>query len=144
MDAFRFLELDHCRIDHQLRSLIDNYDQWTIREVFDKSVRVFDEIRQHFARQELLLCANIREMADTQKLMNQCLSDRKRIQEEIDSLLMSHVDDADFKEELRALLKKIDEHIQFSHKKLYSDLQERLSPQARLDLDTRFEQMMLA
>ncbi len=144
MDAFEYLELDHCRIDQQLRSLIDNYDHWPIREVFDKSVRIFDEIRHHFARQESLLCASIRGMANSRKLMSQCLADRESIQAEIDNLLMSHVDDADFKEELRALLEKIDKHIQFFHETLYSNLQERLSPQARLDLDTKFEQMMLA
>ncbi len=144
MDVFKYLDLDHRRIDQQLRSLIEHYDQWPIREVFDKSVRIFDEIRHHFERQESLLCASIRGMPDAEKLMNECLLDRKNIQAEIDSLLMSHVDDADFKDELRALLTKIDKHIQLSHETLYVKLQECLSPEALLDLEGEFEQMILA
>lgn len=144
MDVFKYLDLDHQRIDQQLRTLIEHYDQWPIQEVFDKSVRIFDEVRHHFELQESLLCSSIRGMPDAQKMMNQCLLDRKNIQAEIDSLLMSHVDDADFKEQLQALLMKIDSHIRLSHETLYVKLREGLSPKALLDLEVEFEQMILA
>lgn len=143
MDVFKYLDLDHQRIDQQLRTLIEHYDQWPIRKVFDKSVRIFDEVRHHFELQESLLCSSIRGMSDAQKMMNQCLLDRKNIQAEIDGLLMSHVDDADFKEQLQTLLMKIDNHIRLSHETLYVKLRECLSPKALLDLEVEFEQMIL-
>jgi hypothetical protein len=143
MNIFELLEADHQRIDQQLGEFITCYDQVSNAERFERASLVFDEIRKHFERQESLFPSTFNETEADQALMKECLKDRKDINDALDNLLMSHVDDSDFTAGLRALLEGFHAHLRHYADKLFVEFRQQLSPQVLRTMNSQATDWML-
>lgn len=142
MDAFALLEDDHHRIEKQLSDFIADYDQMSNVDRFARASVIFQQTRKHFERQKDFLLK-----AATEKgalaFVEECLQDRKNIVDAMDNLLMSHVDDTDFSDGLRAFLRRFDEHIRHSDEKLYIEFRQQLFPRELQIMDSSATEGML-
>lgn len=141
MNVFEILKAEHHRIEQQLDEFVASYDQMSNAKRFERSSLIFDEIKRHFVHQETVL-SHISSEKDAECL-EECLRDRKNIIAAMDNLLMSHVDDADFREGLRVLLARFDEHLKHSEDKLFANFRQQLSAQELRNLDERAADWML-
>ena len=141
MDVFEFLEVEHHRIEEQLDEFVASYNQMSNAKRFERTALILDEIKRHFGHQNSFL-SHICNEQDAECL-KECLSDRKNIIDAMDSLLMSHVDDADFREELRKLLLSFDTHLKHYRDTLFADFRQQLSPQELRNMDSQADDWML-
>lgn len=119
MDIFQYFDAGNRRIEEQLREILRNGHCWSNQILFDRISHVFSEIKEHCELQEHLVQSMSRH--GNRQTVETCLADRKGITEQMDNLLMSHIDDEDFRPGLRKLLTKMEQHITTSHDKLFSE-----------------------
>ena len=143
MNAFEFLETDHQRIEKQLGEFIAGYDLLSKPVKFGRASLIFGEIQKHFEREESLLSKPSHEKDADQAFNDECLRDRKNIVDAMDNLLMSHVDDSDFSDGLRALLEPFEAHLRHYADKLFVRFRQRLSPQELRTMDSQATNWML-
>ncbi len=143
MDVFELLEAGHHRIEQQLAEFIADYDQMSNAKKLERASLIFGEITKHFKHQESLISTVSNDQNVKQPFIDECLKDRKNITDAKDNLLMSHVDDADFSDGLRALLGRFDAHLKHYANKLFVEFRQQMSPQEVRTMDSQATEWML-
>ena len=106
----------------------------------ERTALILDEIKRHFGHQKSFLS----HMSNEQdaECLKKCQRSKTLI-DAVDSLLMSHVDDADFREELRKLLVSFDTHLKHYSDTQFAGFRQQLSPQELRNMDSRPDDWML-
>jgi len=142
MDVFTYLEAEQQRIQQQLQEFISSYDQMPNEKRFERAALILGEIRRLLEHQKSLVSRISNDDKDTY-FLKECLTDRENIVEAMDNLLMSHVDDSDFREGLRQLLRRFDTHLKHYQDKLFVAFRQQLSPQELRNMDSQATDWML-
>lgn len=122
MDILTYFQADHAHIEKMLNELILRYNRLSPAQIFEQAVRIFEAVRVHFDKQEVLLLGAIENIEGLQPIIKECLDDRRRILAEIEDAVNLHVDEADFNEKMKDVLKLIENHVRFSDTDLYVQL----------------------
>lgn len=128
MDIFQYFDDDNRRIEQQLREILRNGHLWPNQILFERISHVFSEIKLHCELQDSIV-ESIKKCDSTSSTVAACLSDSQSIAEQMDSLLMSHIDDDDFGPGLARLLTKMEHQLQISHGKLFNQAKETIPPE---------------
>jgi len=142
MDVFKYLEAEHQRIKQQLDEFIASYNQMSDPKRFERSSLIFDELKSHFEHETNLVSRISNDDKDT-VFLKECLSDRENIVDAMDFLLMSHVDDVDYKQGLGELLLRFDAHLAHYKDRPFVAFREQLSLQELRTLDSQATDWML-
>src|SRR6202022_2486979 len=109
---------------------------------FERSSLIFDEVKRHFEHESTVISHVSNDDKDT-VFLAECLSDRERIIDAMDNLLMSHVNDLDYKNGLRDLLRRFDMHLAHYQGNLFVAFREQLSLQELRMMDSQATDWML-
>ena len=142
MDIFSYFEDENRDIEKKLEDVTRNYKSYSTEEVFDKVKVICDSIMAHLKKQENLLLANIDKTPQITKVLEECQTDRAKIEEEIGQLVMIHVNEPEYDDNLAKLLKVIEEHISFS-RRFYARLKEVVAPAQLEKVNEQLNQMIL-
>jgi hypothetical protein len=142
MDIFLFIETEQQRIEQQLDEFIASYHQMTNEKRFERASLIVDEIRRHLEHEKTFVSRISNENKDT-KFLNECLKNKEEIMDAMDFLLMSHVDDVDFREGLRKLLERFDAHLEHYNDKLFVAFRQQLSSQELASMNSQATDWML-
>ncbi len=142
MDIFSYFEEENADIEKKLSDVTTNYNSYSTEEVFDRVKVICDSIMAHLKKQENLLLANIDKTPQITQVLEECQKDRARIEEEIGQLVMIHVNEPEYDDNLAKLLKVIEQHIAFS-RTFYSKLKQ-VVPAAQLEkVNEQLSQLVL-
>ncbi len=142
MDVFKYLEAEHQRIQQQLDEFIVSYNQMSNPKRFERSSLIFDEIKRHFEHETTVVSRISNEDKDT-ALLKECSADKSKINDAMDNLLMSHVNDLDFKEGLCDLLNRFDTHLEHYQDIPFVLFRQQLSRQELRCMDSQATDWML-
>jgi hypothetical protein len=140
MDAFIFLQMEHERIEQQLDEFSGSFDQMTNAKRFECTSLILDEIKKHLAHQKSLIAGSSDNVTE---FLTECAQDQSDIDEAMNNLLMSHVDDLNFGTGLRRLLHSFDNHLKHYREILFVQYREQLSPQEQRCMDSQVSNWML-
>src|SRR4029450_7352266 len=143
MDAFKLLEAEHHQIEQQLGEFIAGYDEMSNPRRLERAKLIFSEITKHFEHQQALFRSVSKAKEADRSFVEECFRDRKDIIDAMDNLLMSHVDDDDFSQGLRALLARFDAHLKQYADKLYVQFRQQLSVQELRAMDSQASEWAL-
>lgn len=126
MDVFEFFSAEHELIERKLRNLAQNYFNWTREQVFDGVKECCDHIRGHLDKEEELLLDKLQRKGITSRLLEELAHDRQSMLDDIENLVMVHVDEPGYDEYLKSLHNRFADHIghckrSFDHIKKHGD-----------------------
>jgi hypothetical protein len=143
MNIFEYFYEEVRDIEEKLVETTNNYEIWTREQVFDHVKVVCDEIMGHLKKQTSLLLNNLNEQkASLNEIMVEAQKDHRLVEDEIGQLTQVHVDEPNYQESLRNLLKVLEQHIAFS-RRLYAKVKETATPQELELLNSRFNNVLL-
>jgi hypothetical protein len=142
MDIFSYFDEENRDIEKKLADVTTNYKTYTTEQVFDKVKVVCDSIMAHLKKQENLLLVNIDKTPQIETLLIDCQKDRANIEEEIGQLVMIHVNEPEYDDNLAKLLKAIEQHIAFC-RGFYAKLKETVSPEQLEKVNEQLTQLVL-
>lgn len=142
MDIFSYFDDETHDIEKKLDDVVKNYQHYSTELVFDKVKVICDSIMAHLKKQENLLLANIDKNEKIDPVLTECQTDRAKVEEEIGQLVMIHVNEPQYDEQLAKLLKVIRQHIDFS-RSFYARLKESV-PEAQIEkVNDQLNQLVL-
>jgi hypothetical protein len=138
MNICDYLDDGNRRIQRQLHEILENFYDWSTDVKFEHVCRALDEVDKHFEWQDTVLLSVI-DSEGSSGDVQACLEERKKIQDRTERLLMSHVDDTDFVESLKRLLREIDSS---SHQVLLRELTKHISSGDLKALNEKLEEQI--
>jgi hypothetical protein len=142
MDIFSYFEEENRDIEKKLQDVTANYNSYTTEQVFDKVKVVCDSIMAHLKKQENILLANIDKTPQIEDILIECQKDRANVEEEIGQLVMIHVNEPAYDDNLAKLLKAVEQHIAFS-RRFYAKLKESISASQLEKVNEQLTQLVL-
>jgi hypothetical protein len=142
MNVFEYFAEEEQHMEQSLAELIANYEIWSREQVFDAVKVICDSIKGHLKKQSILLLSKLEGSAQRTGLLDEARNDHDRIEEEIGQLVEVHVDEPNYDEYLRNLLKALKQHIAFS-KRLYGGVQRSVSKPELDRLNEEFSNVIL-
>ncbi len=138
MDVFQLLEEQHNVIHDDLFELLHG-TELEAAEAVALSGKLFWAIRQHFDNQDKLLFRNVRHVPELRSLLKEFNIDRHEIIDDIDQIVLWHVDEPGYADMLKTILRAIEHHMKVAETQLFPKLREFMGPQdlARLNHDVR-------
>jgi hypothetical protein len=138
MELFEYLKEEDQIIEDKLNDLIKNFQAKTREEIFDSVKVLCDLIRAIVDKKSTLVTAKLSNIGVEAPLKEEAINDRQTLLEEIESLVMVHVDEPGFDDLLKNLHKRYHSHRNFwfgMEKKLPTIL----SPNKRSELEANFK-----
>jgi hypothetical protein len=124
MDIFDYLKEEQEMVRKSLKDLVDDFSETTREKLFDDVKAALDKLRGYCKKQSVLL---VEEIGALKGLASFEATKQKRVKllEDLDNLVMVHVDEPGYKEYLMHLLSFAEEYFEASAK-LYEELTDRL------------------
>lgn len=142
MNIFEYFAEEEADIERNLAAVTENYEAWSREKVFDSVKAICDSIMAHLKKQSTLIVQNFNTTGPLQDLFTEAQRDHNKVEDELGQLTQVHVDEPNYDEYLKNLLKVIDEHIVFS-RRFYGELQRRASKQELDNLNAQFNNIIL-
>lgn len=142
MDAFDVLSRDSAIIAERLKETAANYSEWHFDRVFESTKKSLESIKQHFNKEKLLV-NNLKDQDKAKELVDKFTNQEKSINSEIESIVMLHVDEPGFEQELETISAKFEDHRNFCDKEFYPRLEGMLTPEDMKKIDQQLEQIIL-
>jgi hypothetical protein len=121
MELFKYLKEEDQMLTGKLETLIADFPDDTREKVFDSVKAICDAIRASVDKKSTLITAHLGDSSQESALKEEAIKDRVIVLEEIESLVMVHVDEPGFRDILRSLLKRYQ-----SHCRLWDSIEQRL------------------
>lgn len=126
-DVFNLIETYEDRCIKDLTELINNNENISTVEGLEKSKKVFDSIRLHL-KQEDALISNVENNPELKNSVKIYRKKKGKILEQLNNLLLHHVDEPEFLKALKKLRGQIKVLAEFEDTKLHKRLKRYLSP----------------
>jgi hypothetical protein len=143
MDVFNYLDEDNKKIAETLRQIVQNYSGWAFERVFEEAKKVFESIKNHFAK-DTLLENNMKNPKQLENLLSEVAQKRKDITADIEQIVEIHVDEPGFEQSLETIANKYDQYHQYCKDKLYPKMKESLSPDEKKHIEEQLEQKIFS
>lgn len=124
MDIFDYLKEEQDMVRKSLKELVDDFSETTREKLFDDVKAALDKLRGYCKKQSVLLVDEIGNLKGPANFQATKLK-RNKLLEDLDNLVMVHVDEPGYKEYLMHLLSFAEEYFDASAR-LYEELEDRL------------------
>jgi hypothetical protein len=105
---YRDLELLRKRVNDVAAAYANHATALTL----EKSKAMFEAFRRRFGLEDFIF-SKFEPTAEMSLIIKRMLAKRRELRERLEDMLMLHVNEADFSEELQALVKLLEEHLNF-------------------------------
>ncbi|HEY9787992.1 MAG TPA: hypothetical protein V6D17_21570 [Candidatus Obscuribacterales bacterium] len=143
MDIFAYLKDDWARIMERLTDTVDNFADWPHERVFEETKRDLEALRQHFEK-EVLIEQNLRNTTGVEGDLQKVTSLRKEIANDINNLVMIHIDEPGFEDGLEEITKKAKELRDFCESTFYPRVNEKMSESELRHLNQQVSEIVMS
>jgi hypothetical protein len=126
-DIFQYFRDDDKNIEEKLVKLIEQYPNWSFDQVLEESQKIFAAIKDHYHKKEPVLIKHLGHIKNLRANLKEFCKQRDAIDNEIENLVMIHVNEPVYKRSLQALLLRTRENRKFCDEVFYPQLREQLS-----------------
>jgi hypothetical protein len=141
MNIFDFLSGEGRSIVRRLNAVVEHYpacSDWTWDHTFDETKKDIFMLAEYL-REEKLVESMVRGPHNLKAHMYNAAEQRREINACLDHVLMIHIDEEGFREGLKKLAEKLDEHTNFCINSYYPLLEQNLSNDAMQNLEDQLE-----
>lgn len=143
MNVFELLSDDSAHTSARLREAASCYSEWTFDRVFESTKKSLESIKQHLDKEQLLL-NNLKKTAGLEEVVSKFSEQKKDILSEMESLVMLHVDEPGFEQELEEIAAKFDAHRDYCRDTFYPAMEKSLSSSDFAHVQEQFGQIILS
>jgi hypothetical protein len=118
MDVFQLLEEQHNVIHDDLAELLHGTDL-DADEAVARSGQLFAAVRKHFDSQEKFLLRYIEEFPEVQTMVHSFRKDRTEILDDIEQIVLWHVDEPGYAKMLQEILRALERHMKMAEMHLF-------------------------
>jgi len=141
MNIFDYLTGEAETVVRRLNAVVEHYPataDWTWDRTFEEAKKDIDLLADHL-KKETVVEGSVPVRDDVIGQMDQAKEQRKDINSSIDNVLMIHVDEAGFKEGIKKLADKLEDHTNFCSKSYYPLLEKQLSQEQMQKIQDQLE-----
>lgn len=144
MNVFNYLNEDISHIGQMLNETVANFLDWPRERIFEQTKKALASLDQHFDKEKLL----INNLEGTEYDISNLVADFKEqmaaIKEDMNSLIMIHVDEPGFNQVLQKVAAKFDHFKDFNANTFFPTLKDNLTPDEFRKIDKQFEAQVLS
>lgn len=130
MDVFQLLEEQHHVIYEDLVELLHG-SNLEASEAVARSGQLFGAVRKHFDNQERLLFRKLEHRPELRTMLEAFRADRAEIIDDIDEIVLWHVDEPGYANMLKMILNAVRHHMTVAEEQIFPKLREHM-PQTEL------------
>lgn len=119
MNVFEYLKNDEEHILSSLEQLTEHYPDWSMDRVFEGIKQAIDSLQKHIHKKESMVLANVHAREKIEDLIAKFEDKKTAIDEIVENLVMIHVDEPGFEQQMTRLTKYFKEFSRFSQEELY-------------------------
>ena len=141
MNIFDFLTEEAQSVGKRFHSVVDHYPpkaDWSWDRTFDETKKDIMMLLEHLKKESFVESA-IQDLDKVNEQISEAALQRQEIDNSVDHVLMIHVDEAGFKEGLKSIADKLDQHTNFCAHSYYPLLQQHMSPDQMQNIQDQLE-----
>jgi len=110
VDVKKYMTEDLECIEDLLKELHDNIREWSDVKLLQKASIMFDAFHRRFALEDFLL-RHVQPTEEMRAALKEFVKVRRAFREDLESLLLLHAEDPDFRAEIGKLLERVSKHM---------------------------------
>lgn len=143
MKIFRYLTEDLEHIQGMLNETIANLSEWPQDRIFEQTKKALASLDEHFNKQKII-SNNLADSENLDAARNEFVAQIKAIKQDIDSLIMIHVDEPGFAQVLQSMGSKVDRFLEFCKESFYPALLDNAPEADMKNIQTQLEEKALS
>ncbi|MBL0185848.1 MAG: hypothetical protein IPP97_08975 [Candidatus Obscuribacter sp.] len=144
MNVFNYLTEDTAHISQMLNETVANFLDWPRDRVFEQTKKALSSLDAHFDKEKLLVNNLEGTEADLSDLVKTFQAKIKEIKEDMNSLIMIHVDEPGFSQVLQRIAAKVKDFSDFNANSFYPSLKDKLTMDEFHKIESQFETAVLS
>lgn len=125
-NPLRYLDEDGERVGKSLSMTAENYADWSQDQVFESTKKVLDGVRMHLEKETIVL-SNLKNNDGLEDYLKEVATQELKLNDEIDNLVMIHVDEPGFEQGLESISAKFQQYCNFCATKLHPSVKQKLT-----------------